>query len=89
MTEAVQGTRRDQLTIMGDLLVNIQEPRRLTHLLYRSNMSYSQLVRYLDTLIEMGLIDEQKKPFRSFSITDDGKAFMKIVKKSILIPAEN
>jgi predicted transcriptional regulator len=79
------GVRRDQITIMGDLLVNTMEPKRLTHLLYGSNMSYSQLVKYLNTLIDLGLISEGKKPFRTFMITEKGKSFMSIIKKIKLI----
>ncbi len=79
------GVRRDQITIMGDLLVNTMEPKRLTHLLYGSNMSYSQLVKYLNTLIDLGLVSEEKKPFRTFMITEKGKSFMSIIKKIKLI----
>ena len=79
------GVRRDQITIMGDLLVNTMEPKRLTHLLYGSNMSYSQLVKYLNTLIDLGLISKEKKPFRTFMITEKGKSFLSIIKKIKLI----
>jgi len=67
--------------IMSDLLQGMKEPRRLTHLLYASNLSYSQLVKYLKIVKEMGLAQEQKKPFRSFMITTDGKFFMDMVNK--------
>jgi len=73
--------RRDTLMIMSDLLQGMKEPRRLTHLLYASNLSYSQLVKYLKIVKEMGLAQEQKKPFRSFMITTDGKSFMDMVNK--------
>ena len=43
-------SRRDKITIMADLLEIIQEPRRVTHILYKSNMSYVQLLKYLDNL---------------------------------------
>ena len=76
-------TRRDTLTILSDLLHNMQEPRRLTHLLYSSNLSYSQLVKYLKIVKEMGLIEEQTKPFHTFKITDDGKFFMEMMKKRV------
>ena len=73
---------------MSDLLTIINEPQRLTHILYRSNMSYAQLVRYLDDLLEMGLAEEQIQPFRSFLITSRGQKFLGMVKKKskILIP---
>jgi len=78
-TVGVNG-RRDKITIMGDLLNIMQEPRRLTHILYKSNMSYVQLVKYLDNLIDMGLAEKRQEPFRSFTITTNGKLFMNLIK---------
>jgi len=72
--------RRDKITIMADLLEIMQEPRRLTHILYKSNMSYVQLVKYLDNLMGMGLAEKRKLPFRSFTITSNGKLFMDLVR---------
>ena len=74
--------RRDQVTIMTDLLSNIEEPRRVTHLLYKSNMSYTQLIKYLNVLVELGLAQENRKPFHAFTITQNGKTFYKLIKKS-------
>ena len=72
--------RRDKITIMADLLDIMQEPRRLTHILYKSNMSYVQLVKYLDDLIDMGFAQQQTNPHRAYAITDDGKLFMNLVR---------
>lgn len=72
--------RRDKVTIMADLLDIMQEPRRLTHILYKSNMSYVQLVKYLDNLIEMGFAEKIREPHRAFGITTNGKLFMDLVK---------
>ncbi len=72
--------RRDKITIMGDLLEIMQEPRRLTHILYKSNMSYVQLVKYLDDLIGMGLAEKRQMPYRSFTITSNGKLFMDLIR---------
>ena len=72
--------RRDKITIMADLLGIMQEPRRLTHILYKSNMSYVQLVKYLDDLMDRGLAEKRKDPYRCYSITDNGKLFMQLVK---------
>ena len=78
-------TRRNQVTIMTDMLGIIQSPQRLTHILYRSNMSYGQLIKYLHEMKEMGMIEEHKKPFRYFKITNKGKLFrdMLLSKKEI------
>ena len=72
--------RRDKVTIMADLLDIMQEPRRLTHILYKSNMSYVQLVKYLDNLIEMGFAEKIREPHRAYGITTNGKLFMDLVK---------
>ena len=71
--------RRDKITIMEDLLHIMQEPRRLTHILYKSNMSYVQLVKYLDDLIGRDLIVKRLEPFKCYTITENGKLFMKLV----------
>jgi len=71
--------RRDELTIMSDLMVNMLQPTRSTHLLYRTNLSYSQLKKYLASLLNMGLIEEITNPHRAFSVTDRGRAFLDLV----------
>ena len=81
-TESKVSTRRDKLAIMTDLLQNMLEPRRLTHILYASNMSYSQLIKYLNSMKEMGLTEEQHVPFRAFRITAEGKTFVDLIKRS-------
>ena len=77
--------RRDTLKIISDLLENMKEPKRVTHLLYASNLSYSQLVKYLKILKEMGLAIEQKTPFPSYIVTQDGEFFVQMVSKRELI----
>ena len=73
--------RRDTLAILSDLLENMHEPKRLTHLLYASNLSYSQLCKYLKMLVEMGLAQKQIKPFNSFQVTPDGKYFVSLISR--------
>jgi predicted transcriptional regulator len=76
-------TRRDQLTIMSDLLEIVHQPQRLTHILYKSNMSYGQLSKYLDDLTELGFLETKTKPFRAFIITEKGKQFHDMLSKKI------
>ena len=73
--------RRDTLKIISDLLENMKEPRRLTNLLYASNLSYNQLLKYIKIVKEMGLATEQQKPFHSYTVTADGEFFMQMVSK--------
>ena len=72
-------SRRDQLTIMSDLLEIVQQPQRLTHILYKSNMSYGQLSRYLDDMTEMGFLETKTSPFRAYVITSKGKQFSEML----------
>ncbi len=74
-------TRRDQITIMSDLLQIVQQPQRLTHILYRSNMSYGQLVKYLTDMIDLEMVEEKNEPYRAFTITSKGKIFLQILTK--------
>ena len=74
-------TRRDQITIMSDLLQIVQQPQRLTHILYRSNMSYGQLVKYLTDMIDLDMVEEKNEPFRAFTITSKGKIFLQMITK--------
>jgi len=76
-----KSSRRDAFKIISDLLQNMKEPKRVTHLLYRSNLSYSQLVKYLKIVTEMGLAKENENPFHSYLITTDGQFFIEMVKK--------
>ncbi|MEM2760944.1 MAG: winged helix-turn-helix domain-containing protein [Nitrososphaerales archaeon] len=71
--------RRDELTIMTDLLTTMLMPRRLTHILYKTNLSYGQLKKYLGSLMQMGLAEQIDKPCRMFRITEKGRLFMQVV----------
>lgn len=67
--------------MLSDLLENMSEPRRVTRLLYSSNLSYAQFSKYLKMVKDMGLAEEHKKPYSCYSVTPDGKFFMEMVKK--------
>lgn len=65
--------------IIRDLLENMQEPAKLTHVLYKTNLSYAQIKKYLDMLSRMGLIQEIQEPYLGFQITEKGKIFVQIL----------
>lgn len=71
---------------MKDLLQNMYQPTILTHILYRTNLSYVQTKKYLDALIQMGLAEEVKEPHRSFLITERGRFFVQLIESR---PAKN
>lgn len=65
--------------IIRDLLENMQEPAKLTHVLYKTNLSYAQIKKYLNMLSQMGLIQEIQEPYLGFQITEKGKIFVQIL----------
>lgn len=71
--------RRDSLTIMTDLLETMSLPTRLTHILYRTNLSYPQLKKHLELLVGMGFVQEIKKPTHSFVVTEKGRMFVQLI----------
>ncbi|MEM2760383.1 MAG: winged helix-turn-helix domain-containing protein [Nitrososphaerales archaeon] len=77
----IRKARRDELTIMMDILEYLLEPRRVTHILYRSNLSYTALRKYLMSLTKLGFIEEVGDTYRSFCITENGRAFLRLVRK--------
>lgn len=85
MFSIMKTTRRDTLKIISDILENMREPRRVTHLLYASNLSYTQLIKYIKIIKEMGLVTEQQKPFQSYIVTEDGEFFIQMVSKRQVI----
>ena len=81
--------RRDTLKIISDILENMREPRRVTHLLYASNLSYTQLIKYIKIVKEMGLVTEHNGPFLSYIVTPDGEFFIQMVRKREVIKLES
>jgi len=78
--------RRNELRIMTDLLSNTFQPIRVTHILYRTNLSYGQTKKYLSALHDMGLVEELTVPYRSYLITEKGRAFVRIVAGELKVP---
>lgn len=74
---ANENRRRDTLTILSDVLNNTLWPTKFTHILFRTNLSYMQLRKYLDMLLEKGLVEEL--PGGNFVITDSGRLFLELL----------
>ena len=64
--------RRGEAEILHDMLSQMQNPTILTHILYKNNMSYGQLKKYLDRLRECKFIE---KNTNTFHITQKGREF--------------
>jgi predicted transcriptional regulator len=52
-------TRRSQMEIYIDIMKAVADgKRRPTHIMYRANLSWTRLKKYLDFLIRQGLLEE-------------------------------
>jgi len=57
--------------------VQADGPAKVTHILYKANLSHDRLTKYLVQLEETGLILKEQEGDRSaYSITDKGKKFL-------------
>ena len=79
--------KRDELAIMADLLDCMQSPQRVTHILNKTNISYSRAMKYINKLKDIGLAEENPHPFRTFQTTDNGLLFMGLISENK--PIEN
>ena len=52
--------RRDQLSIIANILENAREGARKTQIMYRANLSFTQLNEYITFLLDTGLIRHHK-----------------------------
>lgn len=68
--------KRDKLGIILDLLEAVKEPAKKTHLLYMTKINYYQLIKYLDLLSRLGLLDEISDPFERYVITKKGRILL-------------
>ena len=75
--------RREKIQILTDILTLSLEGVKTTHLMYKANLSYSTLRKYLSIALKQGLI---KKVYSSdgsvrYFVTDKGKLLLKRLKE--------
>lgn len=58
-----------------------KEPKRLTKVFYKSNMSYNQLIKYFNELIKLKFIDECDEVIREFIISENGRKFLELLQR--------
>jgi len=70
-------TKRGRLEIIREILTICHRPAKKTSVLYRCNLSYSQLQKYLEYLISRNLLNNSKNDGKTvYTITDKGKEFL-------------
>ena len=76
--------RRSKFEIIYDILALIQREGKIkpTHVLYKGNLSYDRLEKYIGELKDKGLIEEFKEKDKTFyRITEQGIRIVEEAKK--------
>jgi predicted transcriptional regulator len=91
--EGLASSHRSRIEIIADILDEVGDGARKTHIMYRCNLSFKQLETYLNLLLNRGLlkrIPEEGKSncSRSFEITDKGQILLQAYQslKALLAP---
>jgi len=71
--------RRDELGVLLDILRLGNSPVKKTHVLYRANLGFSQMERYLNFLLARGLLEECGGEVRMYRTTSRGKALIELL----------
>jgi len=73
--------QRSQWDIMANVLRLAKSPESKTHIMYGANLSFRQLERYLEFLVDRGLLrvseERHSKATKLFVTTDSGVSFLK------------
>ena len=79
------GRKRSRIDIIGDILLSIRDKGgeiKPTHLMYKSNLSHSQMKSYLEELVEKSFIQKTKKEnYEYIILTDKGFNFIQKLKE--------
>ncbi len=72
--------KRDKIDILLRIVEVAMEPAKKTHILYRANLNFYQLNRYINDLVSLGLIREVDVPFKGYVATEKGRQFLAMMK---------
>jgi predicted transcriptional regulator len=75
--------KRNQMDVMFELLAAATEPAKKTHLLFRTKINYYQLIRYLDLLSGLGMLEAISDPFEGYVITEKGRTALRLFNRPI------
>ncbi|MEM0367715.1 MAG: winged helix-turn-helix domain-containing protein [Candidatus Nitrosocaldus sp.] len=83
MSIATHETKRDKLDILLRIVEVTMTPAKKTHILYKANLNFYQLNRYINELVSLGLVREVDVPFKGYITTEKGKQFLVMMKNNI------
>lgn len=66
---------RSQEEIIANILLIVMKEPRKTHIMYKANLSYTLLSKYLDKLVEGGLI-KYRENSKIYELTKKGETYL-------------
>jgi predicted transcriptional regulator len=82
--------RRDRLVIMTEIMDICKNGSSKTHIMFKANLSFTQLNQFLGSLFELGLLEKLAYDGRQiYRSTSKGQEFMKMQQKIINLLNEN
>ena len=74
--------KRNDIEIIAHMLRLAKEETKKTHLMYRTNLCYGQLVIYVDFLLEKGFLEKKNNGQGSlFCTTESGRDLLENIEK--------
>ena len=67
-----QYMKRDKLDILLSILEISRSPIKKTHILYKANINFYQLTRYLDLLLGLEMLEPIDDPYKGYRTTQKG-----------------
>ncbi len=74
-----QTEKRDKLDIMIQLLQIAREPIKKTRMMQVAYLNFHQVSKYLEYLINAGLLESVSKPYPGYKITEKGRMFLTLL----------
>ena len=68
--------KRDKLEILLGILEIARSPVKKTHILYKANINFYQLTRYLDLLKSLDMLEEIDQPYKGYRTTEKGRQML-------------
>lgn len=83
--EGKLGWRRGAVDILMDILVVASKEASKTDIVYKTNLNFSVVKKYLDFLLRKGLIEANgvRRDRKSYQTTDKGRLFIKLYREAV------
>lgn len=74
-----QTEKRDKLDIMIQLLQIAREPIKKTRMMQVAYLNFHQVSKYLEYLINAGLLESVSKPYPGYKVSEKGRMFLTLL----------